>query len=743
MPPRARRRSVSRRLVAIASVLMPLALAGSAAAQPEQKQVLVLYSTRRDAQIAVVGDRELPKILETGLAQGLDYYSEFLDPARFPHADYRAAFSDFLRLKYQDHRFDLIIAMDDWALEFMGAHRKEVSPDTPVVFFASSQSSQRIPNSAGVIGERNFSRTLVFALELQPEIQHVFFVVGETAEGEFEKVARGQFRPFEPRVMVTYLAGVPTRELEAQLAALPKRSIIYYGGILRTRAGENLNALEYLDRIADIANAPIYSWVDSTMDHGIVGGSLKSQQRAAEAVAQLALRVLNGEAADSIPTLAPDLNVAQVDWRQLRRWGIDEARVPVGTIVLFREPTVWDRYRIYILAGLTLLITQSVLITGLLIQRRRRRRAEEELRGSQGELRRSYERNRDLGGRLLRAQEDERALIARELHDDIGQQVALLTIELSLLGRANLDEAGNLAKETLSRAQDLAKSVQDLSHRLHPARLRVLGLIPALEALRDELSRNEIEIRFTHEMVPTTLPGDLTSCLFRVVQEALQNALKHSKAHNVSVHLAGRRGLLALSIVDDGVGFDVDDAVGKGLGLISMNERLDAVGGSLEIRSKPGVGTELTIRVPLDPVRSDRMVDPVRSDRTAVRVLLVDDNDAMLDRASEVLTPACVIAGRVHDGNAALKAAETVRPDVIVLDISLHDMTGLEVAGHLREAGSTAALVFLTAHDDEAYERAAQALGAAGYVLKSRLASDLLPAVQGARGRQRFEPAVH
>jgi signal transduction histidine kinase/ActR/RegA family two-component response regulator len=479
------------------------------------------------------------------------------------------------------------------------------------------------------------------------------------------------------------------------------------------------------------------------MDHGIVGGSLYSQARAIEHIGQLAQRVLRGEPADRIPMVALSLNTNMVDWRRLRRWRIDEARVPVGTIVRFRNPTIWDRYRIYILAALTLLITQSVLITGLLIQRRRRRRAEEELCGSQGELRRSYERNRDLGARLLRAQEDERALIARELHDDIGQQVALLTIELSLLGRAKLDEAGNLVKETLSHAQDLARSVQDLSHRVHPARLRVLGLIPALEALRDELSRNEIDIRLTHERVPTTLPGDLTLCLYRVVQEALQNALKHSKAHKVSVQLIGWRGVLALSIVDDGVGFDVDGAVGKGLGLISMNERLDAVGGSLEIRSKPGVGTELTIRIPLDPVRSDTTVDPIRGDTTAVRVLLVDDNDAMLDRASEVLTPPCVIAGKAHDGHAALKAAERLRPDVIVLDISMHDMTGLEVAAHLREAGSTAALVFLTAHDDEAYERAAQALGAVGYVLKSRLASDLLPAVQGARGRRRVESAVH
>jgi DNA-binding NarL/FixJ family response regulator len=126
-----------------------------------------------------------------------------------------------------------------------------------------------------------------------------------------------------------------------------------------------------------------------------------------------------------------------------------------------------------------------------------------------------------------------------------------------------------------------------------------------------------------------------------------------------------------------------------------------------------------------------------------VRVLLVDDNDAMLDRTSEVLAPACIIAGKVHDGKAALKAAEALRPDVIVLDISMPDMTGLEVARQLREAGSSAAVVFLTAYDDEAYERAARALGAAGYILKSRLASDLLPVVQGACGGRGIEPAVH
>ena len=151
----------------------------------------------------------------------------------------------------------------------------------------------------------------------------------------------------------------------------------------------------------------------------------------------------------------------------------------------------------------------------------------------------------------------------------------------------------------MNRAQGIARSVHDLSHRLHPAKLRLIGLVAALQGLQRELSQSDIAITFTHDNVPPTLPPDLTLCLFRIVQEALQNALKYSEARHVSVHLSGGPDGLALTIVDDGVGFDVDAAWGKGLGLISMSERLEAIGGTFEIRSKPGAGTRLEVRVPL------------------------------------------------------------------------------------------------------------------------------------------------
>jgi DNA-binding NarL/FixJ family response regulator len=121
-----------------------------------------------------------------------------------------------------------------------------------------------------------------------------------------------------------------------------------------------------------------------------------------------------------------------------------------------------------------------------------------------------------------------------------------------------------------------------------------------------------------------------------------------------------------------------------------------------------------------------------------VRVLIVDDNEGMLDRVTTVLTPGCAIVGSAKDGLAALEAAKTLQPEVIVLDISMPGMSGFEVAARLRRDGSTAAVVFLTVHDDEEFLSAATAVGGIGYVVKRRLASDLMPAVQEARAGRPF-----
>jgi signal transduction histidine kinase len=605
--------------IAAIIVLAELVLASTASAEFDHKQVLVLYSTRRDAQFSIVGENELPRILDAGLGQNLDYYSEFIDVARFPEPDYRQAYGNFLRLKYHGIRFDLVIAMQEAATEFIVYPFDSLFPDTPVVFLTNSPIASRRPNSTGLVHERNFAATLALMRQLQPDLRNVFIVTGtSTSDEEYENAVRRQLSRAESGLALTYLSGLPTSELEQRLSTLPPDSAVYHVFVTKDGTGERFRPLEYIDRVSAAANAPTYSWVSSAMGHGIVGGSLYSQSAAIERVAQLALRVLRGESPDSIPVTALHLNENAIDWRQLQRWQIDAARVPAGTNIRFRSQTIWDRYSHYILGALAIVVTQTLLIAALLIQRRRRRRAEEDLRANQDELRRSYERNRDLGARLLKAQESERSRIAGELHDDICQRMLVLTVELELLGRASRNEGP--AAEALNVAQDIAKSLHELSHRLHPTRLRMIGLTTALERLCLDLARAGIAIAYTHENVPSTLPPDVTLCLFRVVQEALQNAIKHSKAMHLSVDVRVGPDELNLTIADTGVGFDVDRAWGRGVGLVTMIERLDAIGGSLRIHSTPGGGTRVMAAVPAAVIaRTDESTDALAGDHRLAR----------------------------------------------------------------------------------------------------------------------------
>ena len=587
-------------LVAVTLAVIVNGFVWTAPAGADQKAVLVLYGTRADARISIIGDRELPRRLEQGLGQRVDHYSEHLDLARFRDARYRSAVTDFLKQKYSGQHFDLVIAMHQMVLEFLDTTRGTLFGDTPVVFFTETPTVQRLANATGLIAENDFAPTLALALTLQPEVKQVYVVTGtDYADQLAEGRARLQLRQFDSRVTITYLSGLPTAALKTRLSTLPAGAIIYYLLVNRDGDGEKFHPYEYLQDIAHVANAPIYTWVDSGMGQGIVGGALKSQLAQTQVVSDLAIRILNGEAPASIPTQSINLRVNQVDWEQLRRWGISEFRVPPDTLMVNKKLTLWEAYRTYVLLTFALVAAQALLITGLLVQRTKRRRAEEQVSKTQSKLQTTYDRIRTLGMRLLNAQEDERARIARELHDDVGQQLALLATDVELLRNGSSGDTTAIAGQAWSRLQTVARSVHDLAHGLYPAKLRLIGLVPALQSLQREIERSVIVVNFVHENVPRTLPPDITLCVFRVAQEALKNAAKYSGAREVSLSLKGTAEGLMVTIADDGTGFEVGTAWGTGLGLMSMSERLEAVNGTLEIDSSPQTGTRITFSVPL------------------------------------------------------------------------------------------------------------------------------------------------
>jgi signal transduction histidine kinase len=212
----------------------------------------------------------------------------------------------------------------------------------------------------------------------------------------------------------------------------------------------------------------------------------------------------------------------------------------------------------------------------------------------------------------MEAHEEERSWIARDLHDDIGQRLVGLTMLLRSIGHDRRESLGDFQYRINALSDQfsiLAGDVQAVSRRLHSSKLDHLGLAAASEGLCEELAaRHAVNIEFAQEGVPSQLPKELGIALFRVLQEALNNAVRHSGVRQFAVLLEGRADEIQLEVIDKGVGFSPKVVTGPaGLGLISMQERLNLVDGELEVESAPGTGTRVRARVPLhlDPTAAN------------------------------------------------------------------------------------------------------------------------------------------
>jgi signal transduction histidine kinase len=209
-----------------------------------------------------------------------------------------------------------------------------------------------------------------------------------------------------------------------------------------------------------------------------------------------------------------------------------------------------------------------------------------------------------VSGRLIEAQEEERRHIARELHDDVSQKLAMLTIGLQELANVFPESKADLHERIeplLKRTSEMSSDVHALSHRLHTSKLELLGLVATMSGFCRELAlQRDVEIDFTHRDVPNFLPSAVSLCLFRILQEGLGNAVKHSGVRHFGVRLEKVSDVLQLTIRDSGVGFDPTLVVhNQGLGLISMRERTNLIQGTLSIVSKPGGGTQIQVSVPI------------------------------------------------------------------------------------------------------------------------------------------------
>jgi signal transduction histidine kinase len=579
----------------LCACLLILSVASFGARPRDAKRVLLLHSLGRELgpfDVFTAGFREE---LDRQSTVPLQYYEAALEPPRVGQSVDEPVVH-FLQSMFADQSPDLIVPIGGPASKFAMAYRQQLFPATPMLMAAVDQrhlqNADLTSNDAVAAVMHDVGKVVDDIRTVLPQTHTIFIVIGDSPLERFwRNDLERELQRFQNQVTFIWGNELSFAEMLKRCATLPQNSAILYALLSVDAAGFPQTEEDTLAELHRIADAPIFGLQSSQMGRGIVGGPLMSMDDLSRNAAGAAMRILSRESPAAV-RLPPQLPGPYLyDWRELRRWNIDENRLPPGSIVQFREPTLWERYKWYVLVSLLVCFVEAALISSLLVNLRRRRRAERMVL--------------DFGKQLLRAQEEERARLARELHDDITQRLARLALDS---GRVDFAEDKSKLGSTMHEVHDeivrLSEDVHSLAYRLHPALLERLGLANALKVECERFSRQEpTRVNVKIENVPVQVPQDLGLCLFRVTQEALRNVSRHAGAAAVDVSLRPSDTGLRLTVVDNGVGFHIAEQQKRpSLGLASMRERVRLLGGKMNVESEPGRGTALDIWVPFQEV---------------------------------------------------------------------------------------------------------------------------------------------
>ncbi len=528
-------------------------------------------------------------------------YGESVDLARFPEVDYSTGHERWLRQKYASKPVDAIVASAGVPVETLLHYREKIWGRVPLVVVAAPPELARaLPRESGVsalLWQPDTIATVEAATALFPATRRILMVGGERFRDPLGAIIRERLAssveegPALAEPQSSTVAG-----LREELASLDRDTVILFSGVYGDANAVGLGSRGVLDALAGAANRPIFGLSRTYLGHGVVGGAMIDPAAYGNAAADKVMEVLRRPDA-MIPHTYPARSTDVVlDYRQLKRWGVEGRSLPSGARVLFRPPGLWDAYRDQVILAVAVLLLQSALLVVLLLERGRRRRAEDSMR--------------ELSADLLVSQEDERSRIARELHDGVNQRVALLAIGLDGAAQSagNGRESAGLLRQLADEVRGIGSEIHAVARRLMPPHIGAAGLPAALEDLaRSTGERAGLNVTVEEQNWPRDLPEAVVIVLYRIAQECLQNVVKHSGATAAFITMSGNHDDLSLRVRDNGRGGTPQSASHTtGIGLTSMNERLKLIDGTLQIRSS-SEGTSITARIPLP----EGMANPV------------------------------------------------------------------------------------------------------------------------------------
>jgi signal transduction histidine kinase len=362
-------------------VLAAARAAAHGAAQPVQRQVLVLQSTHRGNIILDTFSTNFTSTWTSSPNSRFNFVEVAVAPAGSVGASEQATV-DFIVASFPDgSKPDLVVAVAGPASVFARKYRSLLFPDVPLLLTAVDwrylRDAPAGQNEIAITVTNDFPRVLDEMLQLLPETRHVFVVAGSGLIGRFwRRELEEQFGRFRERLTFTWFDDLSLAEMLRRSAALPHNSAIYYVTFGTDAAGAAYADERVLADLRATANAPLFGAQSVYLGAGAVGGSLMSIDQLARTSAGVAHRLLNGASPKSLDVPPQRAGQPTFDWRELQRWDIPESRLPSGSVVRYRAPSLWQEHRYTVVAAMGTLVIQALLIAGLLYQRRARHAAE-------------------------------------------------------------------------------------------------------------------------------------------------------------------------------------------------------------------------------------------------------------------------------------------------------------------------------------------------------------------------------
>jgi signal transduction histidine kinase/DNA-binding response OmpR family regulator len=699
------------------------------------KRVLVMHWDNKDHPANVEFDRYFEAQLQAAASADIEIYPEYLDSIRFPGENQSLLLRNYLSRKYEARNIDLIVATAGPTLDFLLKNRADLFPEIPIAFAAYDPPTPALlaagGGATGVLYLNSHRKTLALALRLHPGATNLFVVSGTAShDRSFERVAEAQLQGYKGFQSITYLTDLTLDELLGRLTRLPDHSLVLYiYDQMRDARGRVLSSQDVIDRIASSSRAPIYSMSAANIGRGIVGGYVWSQEANAAKLAELTGRIVNGARPAQIPVEnAPE--IPMFDWRELRRWGIDERRLPPGSLIRFREPTMWQQYKWRIVGAFVLFALQALLIGGLLVQRRRVARTQVELERYRDRLERLVDERtaelvlaRDQAVAANRSKSMFLAKMSHELRTPLNailgfSGLVLRDSELSEHHRKDLEVVGRSGEHLLGlidEVLDMAK-IESGSVELDVVATDVLRLVrETVDMLQERARAKNLQLLLeASSESPRFIRSDPRK-LREVLINLVDNAVKYTDEGSVVVRVHGNAinpgsALLTFDIEDMGPGISEADQArifdpfvqggsttgrqGVGLGLAISLHFVQLLGGTIRVESVPGAGSRFRVELPVQTAQASEVISDggvsgqvteLEPGQPEYRVLIVEDRPENWLLLQRLLQSAGFQTRVAEDGGQAVEAFAEWRPQFIWMDLRLPVFSGFEVTKRVRE----------------------------------------------------------